>query len=154
MRLSFFELEKVLRTNNSPDLDRVINNQLKLIRFKESYIEKTLKALGVANVSAVFDNGFAWLSEPKQEELTQCNVNTLTFLIEMTKSAVLTFENDVKSRKNDIETWLHYRTPYNEQTFSYLTDLQQQLLLISEQFLTLNKRRQTALIGEQRRRCS
>jgi hypothetical protein len=151
---SFFELEKVLRTTRSLDLDRVINDHIKLLRFKESYIEKTLNALGVSNVSVIFENGFAWLSEPRQEELTQCNDNTLTFLIEMAKSDMLSFENDVKSRKNDIETWLRYRTPYNEQTFAYLTDLQQQLLLISEQFLTLNKQRESALLDEQRRRSS
>jgi hypothetical protein len=149
---SFFELEKILRTCDSPDLDRMVHDQLQSAGFKEQHLKKTRDAMGLSQLSDVFGRPFVSLFEPKEEDLERHNDATLKYLIEMTKSAILSFENDIKSREHDIRTWLRYKTPCNEQTFSYLIDLQRERLPVSKQILSLYKRQELAFLGEEKRR--
>lgn len=77
---------------------------------------------------------------------------TLHFLILDIESSILSFRNDVKGRRTDIESWQSYRKDNNTKTFTYLEDMQTILLLISERALSLFEQQRELLRIEENRR--
>ncbi|MGC2809067.1 MAG: hypothetical protein WA303_01680 [Bradyrhizobium sp.] len=149
---SFFELEKVLRTCLSPNLDTAVHNELVLRSFKEQYLEKSFAAVGISGPAEVWGPEFELRFHPTDAELEALTAQTLQLLILDIESSILSFRNDVKGRKTDIESWQSYRTDNNTKTFSYLEDMQTVLLLISERTLSLFEQQRELLRIEENRR--
>jgi hypothetical protein len=140
---SFFELEKVLRASTSPNLDVAVHSELVRRSFEQEYRQRTASSIGVEDPTDVFKSEFATRFQPPEEELKACNAETLRFLILDTESSIVSFQNDTRSRSEDIQKWRSYRTDANERTFKYLETMQVELLRISERMLALFKQQET-----------
>ncbi|WP_342735639.1 hypothetical protein [Bradyrhizobium sp. B117] len=151
---SFFELEKVLRRVSSPGLDNAVHDELVRHDFSAEYTRRTLTSVGLKEPSEILSAEFAARFEPPEDQLKNLNEATLEFLLEERKSAIVSFQNDIASRKTDIETWNRHRSSWNSRTFDYLTTMQRPLLAVSEQLLKLFRKELDALTAEQRRRAT
>jgi hypothetical protein len=149
---SFFELEKVLRTSASPNLDVAVHSELVRQSFKQEYLQRTFSSIGVQDPTDVFKSEFATRFRPPEEELKACNAETLRFLILDTESSIISFQNDIRSRIEDIQKWRSYLTDNNEKTFKYLETMQIELRRISDRMLALFKQQEQHLKGEEARR--
>ncbi|SFU37952.1 hypothetical protein SAMN05192541_101610 [Bradyrhizobium arachidis] len=148
----FFELEKVLRQASSSGLDDAIHDELVRHDFSAEYTRRTLVSVDLKEPGEILSAEFAARFEPPEDQLKNLNKDTLEFLLEERKSAIVSFQNDIASRKTDIETWDRHRSSRNSRTFDYLTTMQRPLLDVSEQLLKLFRKELDALTAEQERR--
>ena len=149
---SFFELEKALRQVSSPGLDEAVHDELVRHDFSTEYTRRTLISVGLKEPGEILTAEFAARFEPPEDQLKNLNKDTLEFLLEERKSAIVSFQNDIASRKTDIQTWDRHRSSWNSRTFDYLTAMQRPLLAVSEQLLKLFQTELGALTAEQHRR--
>jgi hypothetical protein len=151
---SFFELEKVLRNGKSSDLDRAVHDDLVRHDFCEEYMRQTLASIGIADAGEIAEPVFAARFELSEEQLVRLDTDSLNFLKQDVESSIISFQNDVISRRADIQTWGLYRGSGNSRTFDYLTAMQQPLLDVSHQLLGLFQKENDCLAAEQRKRAA
>ncbi|WP_441238922.1 hypothetical protein [Bradyrhizobium sp. 930_D9_N1_4] len=151
---SFFDLEKVLRNGTSPDLDRAVHDELVRHDFCGEYMRRRLASIDIADASEIAEAAFVARFEPNEDQLARLDTDSLNFLKQDSESSIISFQNDVMSRKADIQTWARYRGRGNSLTFDYLTALQQPLLDVSEQLLGLFRKDNDCLAAEQRKRAA
>lgn len=149
---SFFELEKLLRICDSPNLDIAVHGELTSRSFDDAYIKKALAAADLSEIDDIHRAEFAGRFVAPPAHLQQLDEKSLRLQILDAESNILSFHNDIEARRNDIETWRRYRTTSNERTFSYLETLQQRLLPISQRILELSEMELQALKEEEVRR--
>lgn len=151
---SFFELEKVLRNGTSPDLDRAVHDELVQHDFCGEYMRRTLASIDIADAGEISEPAFAARFKPIEEQLARLDTDSLNFLRQAIESSIISFQNDVISRKADIQTWGRYRSSGNSRTFDYLTAMQRPLLDVSAQLLGLFQMENDCLAAEQRKRAA
>jgi hypothetical protein len=151
---SFFDLEKVMRNASSPDLDQAVHDELVRHDFREEYMRRTLASIDIADPSEIVEPAFVARFEPSEEQLARLDTDSLNFLKQDTESSMISFQNDIVSRKADIETWRRYRGGGNSRTFDYLAAMQQPLLDLSAQLLELFHKQNDCLAAEQRKRAA
>jgi hypothetical protein len=151
---SFFELEKMLRNDMSPDLDRAVHDELVRHDFRGEYMRRTLASMDIADAGEIAEAAFVARFEPSEEQLARLDADSLNFLKQDVESSIISFRNDVTSRKADILTWERCRGNGNSRTFDYLTAMQQTLLDIGERLLVLFQKENDYLAAEQRKRAA
>lgn len=151
---SFYELEKVLRNGESPGLDRAVYDELVRHDFCGEYMRRTLASIGIADAGEIADPVFGARFEPSEEQIARLDTDSLNFLKQDAESSIISFQNDVISRKADIQIWARHRGSGNSRTFDYLAAMQQPLLDISEQLLVLSQKENDCLAAEQHKRAA
>jgi hypothetical protein len=151
---SFFELEKVLRTSSSPNLDIAVHSELVRQSFKQEYLRRATASIGVKEPTDIWKSEFPTRFQPTEDELKAYNAETLRFRILETESSIISFQNDIRNRNEDIQNWRLYGTAANAKTFKYLEELQLELLRISERLLALFEHQEEHLKAEDARRTS
>jgi hypothetical protein len=149
---SFFELEKLLRVCETPELDIAVHRQLSARQFEANYVARALEPLQLASLEDVHGPSFAARFVHEGDLLAQLDDASLRLQLLEAESTISSFREDVTARRNDIATWSRHRTAANERTFSYLEALQRRLTPVSERILALSESELAILQAEEKRR--